>query len=123
MTFTLNSRSVPVKYRKFTEHALVLGLAFALGLVLGGEAFAQAGGGTARALLEDPKGLLSANAKAKDAVALLNWLLLAAGAVPATIFTIYSGKKFNDQEYGAAFGSAIGAVIAGLGGYIAFSFI
>jgi hypothetical protein len=43
--------------------------------------------------------------------------------VPATIFTVYAGKKFNDQEYGAALGSAIGAVIAGLGGYIAFSFV
>lgn len=84
-------------------------------------AFAQAPGN--RALVQDPTGLLAGNAKAKDAVGLLNWILLVAGAVPATIFTIYAGKKFNDQEYGGAFGSAIGAIIAGLGGYIAFSFM
>lgn len=84
-------------------------------------AFAQQGGN--RALVQDPTGLLAGNAKAKDAVGLLNWILLVAGAVPATIFTIYAGKKFNDQEYGGAFGSAIGAIIAGLGGYIAFSFM
>jgi hypothetical protein len=84
-------------------------------------ALAQATG--SRALVQDPTGLLQGNAKAKDAVALLNWILLIAGAVPATIFTVYAGKKFNDQEYGAALGSAIGAVIAGLGGYIAFSFV
>lgn len=84
-------------------------------------ALAQATGN--RALVQDPTGLLQGNAKAKDAVALLNWILLIAGAVPATIFTVYAGKKFNDQEYGAALGSALGAVIAGLGGYIAFSFV
>ena len=83
-------------------------------------AFGQQGN---RALVQDPQGLLAGNQKAKDAVGLLNWILLIAGAVPATIFTIYSGKKFNDQEYGAAFGSAIGAIVSGLGGYIAFSFI
>ena len=76
-----------------------------------------------RALLDDPAGLLQGNTKAIEAVGLINWVLLIAGAVPATVFTIYAGKKFNDQEYGAALGSAIGAVIAGLGGYIAFSFI
>lgn len=84
-------------------------------------AFAQQGG--SRALVQDPTGLLAGNQKAKDAVALLNWLLLIAGAVPATIFTIFAGKKFNDQEYGAALGSALGAVIAGIGGYLAFSFM
>jgi hypothetical protein len=92
----------------------------ALLLLVAELAFAQAGD---RALVQDPTGLLAGNAKAKDAVGLLNWILLVAGAVPATIFTIYAGKKFNDQEYGGAFGSAIGAIIAGLGGYIAFSFM
>lgn len=90
-------------------------------LALAEMAFAQQGG--SRALVQDPTGLLAGNQKAKDAVALLNWILLIAGAVPATIFTVYAGKKFNDQEYGAALGSALGAVIAGLGGYIAFSFM
>lgn len=83
-------------------------------------AFAQGGN---RALVQDPTGLLAGNAKAKDAVGLLNWILLVAGAVPATIFTIIAGKKFNDEQYGGAFGSAIGAIISGLGGYIAFSFM
>lgn len=86
-----------------------------------GVAFAQQGG--QRALLSDPDGLLRGNSKAKDAVGLINWILMVSCAVPATMFTIHSGKRFNDQEYGAAFGSAIGAVIAGLGGYLAFSFI
>jgi hypothetical protein len=90
-------------------------------LALAEVAFAQQGG--SRALVQDPTGLLAGNQKAKDAVALLNWILLIAGAVPATVFTVYAGKKFNDQEYGAALGSALGAVIAGLGGYIAFSFM
>jgi hypothetical protein len=84
------------------------------------EAFAQDG---RRALISDPDGLLRGNAKAKDAVGLINWVLMVSCAVPATLFTIHAGKRFNDQEYGAAFGSAIGAVIAGLGGYLAFSFI
>lgn len=78
---------------------------------------------THRALISDPDGLLRGNAKAKDAVGLINWVLMVSCAVPATLFTIHAGKRFNDQEYGAAFGSAIGAVIAGLGGYLAFSFI
>lgn len=86
-----------------------------------GVAFAQQGG--QRALLSDPDGLLRGNSKAKDAVGLINWILMVSCAVPATMFTIHAGKRFNDQEYGAAFGSAIGAVIAGLGGYLAFSFI
>lgn len=84
------------------------------------EAFAQDG---RRALISEPDGLLRGNAKAKDAVGLINWVLMVSCAVPATLFTIHAGKRFNDQEYGAAFGSAIGAVIAGLGGYLAFSFI
>ncbi|MBP9050062.1 MAG: hypothetical protein KBF91_02445 [Alphaproteobacteria bacterium] len=85
-----------------------------------GVAYAQGG---SRALISDPDGLLRGNAKAKDAVGLINWVLMVSCAVPATLFTIHAGKRFNDQEYGAAFGSAIGAVIAGLGGYLAFSFI
>lgn len=79
--------------------------------------------GGSRALISDPDGLLRGNAKARDAVGLINWMLMVSCAVPATLFTIHAGKRFNDQEYGAAFGSAIGAVIAGLGGYLAFSFI
>jgi hypothetical protein len=86
-----------------------------------GVALAQQGG--QRALLSDPDGLLRGNSKAKDAIGLINWILMVSCAVPATMFTIHAGKRFNDQEYGAAFGSAIGAVIAGLGGYLAFSFI
>jgi len=79
--------------------------------------------GEKRAVIKPPEGLLKNNQKVKDAVSLLNWILLIAGAIPATVFTVYAGKKFNDQEYGAALGSALGAIISGLGGYIAFSFI
>lgn len=86
----------------------------------GGKLYAQ---GDNRAVIKPPEGLLKNNQKVIDAVNLLNWILLIAGAIPATVFTVYAGKKFNDQEYGAALGSALGAIISGLGGYIAFSFI
>lgn len=104
------------KFIEIVSKATVCAIPFAWA----GTALAQQG---QRALLKDPTGLLQGNTKAIEAVGLINWVLLIAGAVPATVFTIYAGKKFNDQEYGSALGSAIGAVIAGLGGYIAFSFI
>jgi hypothetical protein len=120
-----------MKYKRiFIFYRLVM-LAIHLGIVVlawtatgpkpnSGMAYGEQG---QRALISEPDGLLRGNAKAKDAVGLINWLLMVSCAVPATMFTIHSGKRFNDQEYGAAFGSAIGAVIAGLGGYLAFSFI
>lgn len=120
-----------MKSRKFFIVARVIMMTFHLGfaamsLTYTGPglrttvAYAQSG---SRALISDPDGLLRGNSKAKDAVGLINWLLMVSCAVPATLFTIHAGKRFNDQEYGAAFGSAVGAVIAGLGGYLAFSFI
>jgi hypothetical protein len=56
------------------------------------EAFAQDG---RRALISDPDGLLRGNAKAKDAVGLINWVLMVSCAVLASIFSIKAVIIFN----------------------------
>lgn len=68
-------------------------------------------------IVGDPQGLFQGNDKINNAVAGFNWVLTAVTAVPALLFLVYAGKKFNDQEYGSALGSLIGSILCGIGSY------